>query len=223
VQATFQQQQVVLQQQRRAETTSAQLAEAQEEACQDAWIACVLVELLGSSLIYTSSTTAARVPQPFTHQGAGRPVRDAAAAASRTADDWDAENGAAGTAGNSSSCEAESQWCSWDKGYCSADSSAGSAEPPTSFSGSNSSSSSSSGVLDLLNACISYPQFVEVLLCLMAARSVSILEPDVKQIRALSYDDEMQVRQQQRLGTNTDPARRLLMAALQPRRLGRDG
>jgi hypothetical protein len=47
--------------------------------------------------------------------------------------------------------------------------------------------------LDLLNHCISYPQFVEVLLCLMAARSVSILEPDVKQIRGLAFDEEMQV------------------------------
>ncbi len=46
---------------------------------------------------------------------------------------------------------------------------------------------------DLLNHCISYPQFVEVLCCLMAARSVSILEPDVKQIRGLALDEEMQV------------------------------
>lgn len=48
-------------------------------------------------------------------------------------------------------------------------------------------------MLDLLNHCISYPQFVEVLCCLCCARSVSILEPDVKQIRGLTLDEEMQV------------------------------
>jgi hypothetical protein len=161
----------------------------------------MLVELLGSSLIHIPSTAAVKMPQPLTNQATDRPVRDAAAAAA-TGDDHDAETGAAGS---SSSCGAESQWCIWDRGYRFADRSAGSAKPSTSFSGGNS-SSSSGGVLDLLNACITYPQFVEVLLCLMAARSVSILEPDVKQIRALAYDEELQVRQQQGLGTNIDPA-----------------
>jgi len=47
--------------------------------------------------------------------------------------------------------------------------------------------------LDLLNASITYPQFVEVLLCLMATRAVSILEPDVKQISPLAMDEEMEV------------------------------
>jgi len=51
-----------------------------------------------------------------------------------------------------------------------------------------------SGVaVNLLDCCITYPQFIEVLLCVMAARATSLLEPDVKQLKSLTLDEEMQV------------------------------
>jgi hypothetical protein len=48
--------------------------------------------------------------------------------------------------------------------------------------------------VDMLSYGISYPQFVEVLLCMMAGRATALLEPEVKQLRQLSMDEEMQVR-----------------------------
>jgi hypothetical protein len=47
--------------------------------------------------------------------------------------------------------------------------------------------------VDVLSYGISYPQFVEVLLCMMAGRATALLEPEVKQLRQLSMDEEMQV------------------------------
>jgi len=44
-----------------------------------------------------------------------------------------------------------------------------------------------------LECRITYPQFVEVLLCVMTARASSLLEPDVKQLRPIGLDGEMQV------------------------------
>lgn len=190
-QATYQQQQAALEQQRQTDAALERLAEAEEDARQDAWIACMLVELMGSSLITPPHTAAVRVPTPVI-------------AVNQPTDDVAAPN----TGVTGSGCEdqhqsqASGQWCMWDRGYSFAEggssrssSSGGSTQPPgSSFDGSSSSGGcSSAGVLDLLNACISYPQFVEVLLCLMAGRSVSILEPDVKQIRPLSLDEEMEV------------------------------
>lgn len=174
------------------------LAEAQEEACQDAWIACMLVELLGSSLITPPSTAAVKIPAPVADQASNSPG-PSAGADTTTGPETEAQQGCK-PAGGTSGSAAQATWCMWNRGYCFADATACSAHSPPPASSFNSSSSgpgctgcSSAGVLDLLNACISYPQFVEVLLCLMAARSVSILEPDVKQIRSLSFDEEMQV------------------------------
>jgi hypothetical protein len=48
--------------------------------------------------------------------------------------------------------------------------------------------------VDVLSYGISYPQFVEVLLCMMAGRATALLEPEVKQLRPLTMDKEMQVR-----------------------------
>lgn len=194
-QSTYEQQQAVLQQQRQAEATSAMLAEAQEEACQDAWIACMLVELLGSSLIIPPNTTAVKMPAVFAGQASSSPDNN-----TLSGPGTEAQQGCAPSGGSSGSA-VQAAWCMWDQGYRFADVTAGSTDSPPPASSFNSSSSgpgcssgcNSAGVLDLLNACISYPQFVEVLLCLMAARSVSILEPDVKQIRSLSFDEEMQV------------------------------
>lgn len=199
-QVTYHQQQAALQQQRQAAARSAQLAEAQEAACQDAWIVCVLVELLGSNLIAPDHTAAVNVPPPSTSLTAGAAAEDTYAGG----------GGQLGDVGGGS-------WCCWDRGYrvvkgepgSTAD--AGAAHSPCMSSNSSSGGSAntagtanapssktegckaSGGPLDLLNHCISYPQFVEVLLCLMAARSVGILEPDVKQIRPLAMDEEMQV------------------------------
>jgi hypothetical protein len=47
--------------------------------------------------------------------------------------------------------------------------------------------------VDVLSHGISYPQFVEVLLCMMAGRATALLEPEVKQLRPLTMDEEMQV------------------------------
>jgi hypothetical protein len=47
--------------------------------------------------------------------------------------------------------------------------------------------------VDILSYGISYPQFVEVLLCMMAGRCTALLEPEVKQLRQLTMDEEMQV------------------------------
>lgn len=194
---TYQQQQAVLQQKQQADAASARLAEVQQDACQDAWIVCVLLEIMGSSLVTPSHCTAVRVPPP--------PADAASNAASPQLP--------TGPRHLQGEVHGEDVLCSWDRGYCfsAGDSVAGSCAEPQSPSysgraagagaGCSSSSTGSgwtdscagAGVLDLLNHCISYPQFVEVLLCLMAARSVSILEPDVKQIRGLSFDEEMQV------------------------------
>lgn len=206
VQGTYQQQQALLQQQRQAEAASAQLAEEQEAACQDAWTVCMLVELLGSNLVTPPSTAAVKIPLP--------PVDSATSAAAvggtpLLSDVLDCNQAVAGVGG----VGADSSCCTWDRGYCfsavdvtsSGSSGAAQQQPPIRSAAAASAGHSGSGavaaafscsgggVLDLLNHCITYPQFVELLLCLMAARSVSILEPDVKAIRPLAMDEEMQV------------------------------
>lgn len=102
--------------------------------------------------------------------------------------------------------EAAATYCSWQHGYRYTTSTAtiNSAAGPAwlvkkggGVSGMASASvhrSSWSGVpANLLDYRISYPQFIEVLLCVMAARATSLLEPDVKQLQALALDEEMQV------------------------------
>lgn len=192
LQVTYQQQQSALQQQRQAEAALAAAAEAQEAACQDAWIVCMLVELLGSCLITPASTAAVHIPPP----GSSR-VQPAASSSWGTGQpDDDTSSG---------------RYCRWERGYRFVEGgleAASLAEVSHSGSGrvgSSCSSSNSGGLtgsassvaagcpLDLLNASITYPQFVEVLLCLMATRAVSILEPDVKQISPLAMDKEMEV------------------------------
>lgn len=185
-----------MQQKQQADAASARLAEAQQDACQDAWIVCVLLEIMGSSLVTPTHCTAVRVPPP--------PVD-----ASHDASSAHSPPGQTHLQGE---VQGEDILCSWDRGYCFSaghgDSACAEPQSPgftgraaganagcgsSSSGGGGSGSCTGGGVTDLLNHCISYPQFVEVLLCLIAARSVSILEPDVKQIRGLAFDEEMQV------------------------------
>lgn len=179
----------------------------------------MLVELLGSSLITPHSSAAIKLPPPGAVSTVAATAAAHDAACARCQDCTAAAAGDLGCADALCDCEQQqledsggsSSLCLWDRGYCFIYGEADTTADLPSFKlpgvsrcvGSSCSAGSSSdgsraavgGVADLLNHCISYPQFVEVLCCLMAARSVSILEPDVKQIRGLALDKEMQVRE----------------------------
>lgn len=152
---------------------------------------CVLVELLGSQLISPPWEATVQLPQQPNTEGGAAP-------------------GACGQAQQATrGCSAQekgpgSTYCSWNNGYVYTfkEPAAGAASPQgkrqangccTSGGGYNSYCGGSASI-DLMNHCISYPQFVEVLLCVLGARATTLLEPDVKQLRNITLDDEMKVR-----------------------------
>eukprot|EP00775_Hariotina_reticulata_P013381 gene13381-13508_t len=190
-QVTYQQQQEALKQQKQAQAADARQARELETIRQDTWTVFMLVELLGSHLVTPQWEAAVKVPPAAQPQHAHQtdsnllPRDEQATAVDER--------------------EAAATYCSWQHGYryttCTAtiNSAAGPAWLVKKGGGVSSMSSASgqrgswSGVrANLLDHRISYPQFIEVLLCVMAARATSLLEPDVKQLQALALDEEMQ-------------------------------
>lgn len=153
---------------------AARAAEAQDIACQDAWIVLLLVELLGSCLVRPAWRAAVSIPPP------AQPPPPSASSTSTSSSPQVALAGVP---------------CTWDRGYRFDGAVDAAASSDGAGLGSSISATSSLAVpVDLLNATITYPQFVEVLLCLMAARSTVLLEPEVKQLRQLELNEEMQAR-----------------------------
>lgn len=178
-QGTYQQQQAVLKRKRLSAEAEAKIANELEQIRRDTWIVFMLVELLGSYLI----------TPPWTAKVKLTDTNNSAAACANTDDEC---------SGNSSAC------CSWNHGYVygaeDASSSNGSQEG-NGWQAREGSSSTGGGLsrklgrasVDIMHHCISYPQFVEVLLCLLGARATVLLEPEVKQLRNIAADGEMQV------------------------------
>lgn len=184
VQGTYQQQQQLLKQQRITAAADSNTAAELESARRDTWIVFVLVEMLGSHLITPVWPAKVKIAQQ-THQ----------------------PQTSAHPPPSSSSSSSGYMHCSWNNGYeysydstaaaaaAGGDSSAATAElrGTSPWQPIGSSSSGGRASVDLLTHCISYPQFVEVLLCVLGGRATVLLEPDVKQLRNIALDDEMKV------------------------------
>lgn len=192
-QVTYEQQQELLKQELQAAAADAAMVQELELARQDTWTVFVLVELLGSHLITPSWSYPVQL-------GPGHTTGSVPTAVP----------GAGSTGSTAASLP---MYCSWNAGYvyqpeeeaCASMLSQANnrqSNHPAGAAGVGGAAAGSvvcgrSGVpVDLMSCCITYPQFVEVLLCLMAARATALLEPDVKQLRPLTLDEEMEVRQQ---------------------------
>jgi hypothetical protein len=184
-QITYQQQEV-LQRQQATAAADALIAQQVETVVLDTWTVCVLVELLGSHLITPSCTPSALLPA-------------AAVQLPETAD----------LLGVPANCTSDVE-CSWQRGYvctlcrasdvqheeqlqqqqqqqqqrfvCSLDDASACKGPPTQYV-----------PTDLMGACISYPQFLEVLLVLAVCQSRELLQPEPQQLATDLLDDDVQV------------------------------